>query len=151
MKTMTVQEAQGAVQACYEFGNHLADARKTLENEAAILRVKQEELKARHPRVLAAEVLGEIGEEEVTSLEEEIATVERRREVIPLVLKGIRDRETENNTQHAKALNRLHRLRAAVAFEEAVAKLNDNYDRELEETVRQLGHELGRVNDGHPL
>ena len=118
-----IQAAQAEVTKCYEFGNTIEDLRKVTENSRTALQARLETLKVQMPRILVAEELGEAAEDEVKTLLEEQAEVEKALALIPLKLKGLKQREAENNGQHAKALNRLHRLKAAKAFDVAVAKL----------------------------
>ena len=139
-----IEKAQAEVTACFEHGNVLEDLKKVTENDRTALQARQETLKVDVPRMLVAEALGEASEGEVRELLEEMAAAEKALALIPLKLKGLKQREAENNGQHAKALNRLARLKTEGAFKATVAKLSDSYDREAEQAVRQLAHEHER-------
>jgi hypothetical protein len=151
-----IETAQAEVTKCYEFGNTLEDIRKVAESERTALQARQETLKVEVPRMLAAEALGEATESDVAGLLEEQAAVEKALALIPLRLKGLKQREAENNGRHAKALNRLARLRASEIYRQALAAPQTEaesgvWDRDSGSNMFKAAHDVGKKGEAEEL
>ena len=151
-----IEKVQAEVTACFEHGNVIEDLKKVTENDRTALQARQETLKVEVPRMLAAEALGEATESDVASLIEEQAAVEKSLALIPLRLKGLKQREAENNGRHAKALNRLARLRAVEAYNHALAASQTEaesgvWDRDSGSNMFKAAHDVSRTAEAKEL